>query len=119
MGFSRTAAARAAQTLRTGDQCFLYTTRGCFHNPNIDRGRVMGCGIVLGPVQQIEPVSIGRFEITHACPLEIRSVAPFRSGVDLGPLVPQLEVFPDPTQWAIRLRTTTLSLPEPDARTIA
>src|SRR6202051_2908697 len=33
---------REVSALEPGDQLFLYTTRGCFHNPTRDRGRVVG-----------------------------------------------------------------------------
>jgi hypothetical protein len=31
-----------AQQLSPGDVLLLYTTRGCYHNPSRDRGRVIG-----------------------------------------------------------------------------
>ncbi|HKF79950.1 MAG TPA: hypothetical protein VKB17_03920, partial [Thermoleophilaceae bacterium] len=38
--------ARSASALTLGDRLLLYTTRGCFHNPTRDRGRVIGAGEV-------------------------------------------------------------------------
>jgi hypothetical protein len=35
-----------AERLAAGDRLLLYTTRGCFHNPTRDRGRVIGVATV-------------------------------------------------------------------------
>jgi hypothetical protein len=37
-----------AQALQVDDRLFLYATRGCFHNPGRDLGRVIGTASVAG-----------------------------------------------------------------------
>jgi hypothetical protein len=105
-----------AAALEMGDELFIYTTRGCFHNPTRDRGRVMGLALVRSDVHDLaSPVVFGERSFTSGCTLDIQGVAPLRDGVELSPLVPQLHAFPDARAWSARLRQTLLRLDEHDA----
>jgi hypothetical protein len=102
--------------LEVGDELFIYTTRGCFHNPKGDRGRIMGLARVRSDVQDLaEPVVFGERRYTSGCTLDIQGVAPLRDGIELRPLVPQLHAFPDSRSWGIRLRQPPVRLDEHDA----
>jgi hypothetical protein len=105
-----------AGRLRAGDVLLLYTTRGTFHNPTRDRGRVIGEANVLARVEPLdEPVVFEGREYPIGCPLAIERLAPFRAGVELAPLVPTLESFPDPATWSARMRRPLVPLTSNDA----
>jgi hypothetical protein len=111
--------ARSAQAIQQGDEVLLYTTRGCFGNPTRDLGRVIGYATVASPVRALdEPVRFGERAFTEGCEFAIDGLAPFRTGVVLRDLVPQLAVFPDPKSWSVRLRRASLPLPPEDAELI-
>ncbi|GAA3065696.1 hypothetical protein GCM10017562_34570 [Streptomyces roseofulvus] len=105
-----------AQAVGEGDEVLLYTTRGCFRNPNRDRGRLMGRATVSSPVQPLpQPLHLSKRTFSAGCSLEIHSLAEWRGGLMLSDLVPQLQIFPDPTVWSVRMRRATLTLPPADA----
>jgi hypothetical protein len=119
MAFTESRAAEIRE-LRSGDRLFLYTSRGCYHNPTRDRGRVIGKAETTSAVTRLdEPIAIGNREFSYACDIELDSLAPFRKGVILADLVPRLEVFPDERSWSARMRRPLLVLPAKDARLIA
>src|SRR5262245_52569967 len=92
---------RSAEKLKPGDRLFLYTTRNCFHNPTIDRGRVVGEAEVLDNVRRRrEPLIILDRSFTHDCPIELRTLTAYRTGLELAPLVERLHAFPDKRSWA-------------------
>ncbi|MGH3322122.1 MAG: hypothetical protein ACRDN9_18505 [Streptosporangiaceae bacterium] len=102
--------------LVVGDEPLIFTTRGCWHNPSPDRGRVIGVADVTSPVTVYDkPVEIAGREFTRGCDIAARRLAPLREGVELAPLVPRLEAFPDGHGWGIRLRRPLLELPPADA----
>ncbi|MEV6696556.1 hypothetical protein AB0M68_05230 [Streptomyces sp. NPDC051453] len=99
-----------------GDEILLYTTRGCFRNPGRDRGRIMGLATATSEVAALPtPVSFGERDFTSGCTLQVHGLAPRHEGVILADLVPQLQVFPDPKTWSVRMRRASLRLPAPDA----
>lgn len=105
--------------LAGGDELYIFTTRGCWHNPSRDRGRVIGHAVVTSPVVAYDrPVEIAGREFTRGCGIEIRSLAPVREGVELAPLVPRLAAFPEGNGWGVRLRRPLLELPATDAALI-
>lgn len=107
--------AREAGRLRAGDALLLYTTRGTYHNPTRDRGRVIGEARVLAPVEPLpEPVVFEGRDYPIGCPLHIECLAPLRAGVELAPLVPTLESFPDPVTWSARMRRPLVPLTDSD-----
>lgn len=105
--------------LAVGDELFILTTRGCWHNPTRDRTRVIGRATVgTSVVAYDEPVIIAGRDFTRGCDITITSLAPYLAGVDLVPLVPQLGAFPDKRAgaWSIRLRRPLLEIPSTDAQ---
>jgi hypothetical protein len=110
MAFS---AARASdgKRLAVGDRLYLYTSRGCFHNPTRDRGRVIGEATVASELRALpETLLIGEREFAYTCDLELESLAPFRQGVVIANLVSDLKTFPDASTWSFKLRRPLLLL---------
>lgn len=104
-----------ASALEIGDELFIYTTRGCFHRPNRDRGLIVALALVSSDVRDLaEPVVFNEHRYTSGCALDIQGVAPLRDGVELRPLVPQLHAFPDGRAWSARLRQPPVPLDEHD-----
>lgn len=108
--------AREVADLKRGDELFLYTTRGCFHNPGRDRGRIIGVAKAASEVERLEPpLEVAGRSFGIGCRLTVRSLAPDGRGVELSPLVPQLDGFPNKTGWAPRLRRPLVPLSKRDA----
>lgn len=107
-----------ASKLEPGDQLILYTTRGCFHNPTRDRGRVVGSASVIAPAHDLEePVRFGEREFSVGVELEITKLLPRGEGIELAPLIPQLsESFPNPRAWSARLRRALVPVAPSDAK---
>ena len=104
---------RAARGLRPGDRLFLHATRGCFHNPTRNRGRVLGrAEIVSAPAPLERPAVFGGREFPLGVELRIETLARRGTGVELAPLVERLHVFPDLRSWSARMRR---ALVPPDA----
>ncbi|MER5413985.1 hypothetical protein [Streptomyces virginiae] len=111
-----TGRSKLAQSVNEGDEVLLYTTRGCFRNPTRDRGRLMGRATVSSPVRALpKPLRLAERSFSDGCSLNIHSLAQWREGLVLSDLVPQLQVFPDPAAWSVRMRTAALLLPAADA----
>jgi hypothetical protein len=105
-----------ARRLRPGDKLFLYATRGAFRNPTRDRGRIFGEAETTSSVASLKrPVRLAGREFTSGCRLAIEQLMPLRQGVELAPLVPKLEVFPDERSWPVRMRRTLVPLIRHDA----
>lgn len=118
MAFASRRASDAAR-VAIGDTLLLYTTRGCFHNPTRDLGRVIGRATVTSSVEALarSVVVMGR-EFQLGCTFELISLAPRREGVVLAELVAELTAFPNKRAWSARMRRPLLTLPDPDARLI-
>ena len=102
--------------LARGDGLFLYTSRGCFHNPTRDRGRVIGLARAASGVAALDPpVVLADREFAYGCDLDIESLAPLHVGVDLAAMVPELATFPNKTGWTTRLRRPLVPLETKDA----
>lgn len=115
MAFPATPRAEVAR-LAKGDQLFLYATRGAWHNPTRDRGRVIGRATVKSPVTAFDtPLEIAGMSFVSGCALRIDGLAPYPGGLELAPLVPSLDAFPNPTAWSIYLRRPLLQLSAKDA----
>ncbi|MCT9932029.1 hypothetical protein N5079_17650 [Planotetraspora sp. A-T 1434] len=105
--------------LKVGDDLFVLTTRGCWHNPTRDRTRVIGIATVVSEVVAYEqPVTLAGRDFTRGCGISLRALAPYRTGVDLAPLIPRLDAFPD-DNWSIRLRRPLLEISASDAGLLA
>lgn len=109
-------AARDAAGLSMDDALLIYTTRGCFHNPSRDRGRVIGRATVTSAVSTLDPpIRIGTTSFATGCSLRLEDLAPFGDGVDLASMVSQLSF---PSAWATYLRRTLVPLDTADAATL-
>ena len=107
--------AAEARALAPGDLLLVYTTRGCFHNPTRDRGRVVGEATVASAIEPLEqPVVFGQRQYPMGCRLALGGLAPRGQGVELAPLIPRLQAFPDPATWSVRMRRTVVPLPADD-----
>jgi hypothetical protein len=107
--------AREVAPLRVGDPLFLYTTRGCFHNPTRDRGRVIGIAEATSVAEQLDaPVEFAGREFSIGCHLRLSSLAPYGLGVELGPLVESMEIFANGSSWATRMRRPLVPLTNAD-----
>lgn len=107
---------REVSILEPGDQLFIHTTGTCFHSPNHDRSRIVGQAIARSrPVQLDTPVLLAGRSFELGCDIKIRSLAPFRDGVELPPLVPDLYTFRNNRGWMGKLRRPLLKLDERDA----
>lgn len=114
MAFPATPRAEVA-ALASGDRLFLYATRGAWHNPTRDRGRVIGTATATTAVRAFDvPIEIAGRAFHSGCDLRIDGLVPYPGGLELQPLVEQLEAFPRPHAWSIYLRRALLRLPEAD-----
>lgn len=114
MAFPATRRAEVA-ALAAGDELFLYATRGAWHNPTRDRGRVIGhAKAATAALALKEPLEIAGMKFESGCRLEVDGVVPYPGGVELAPLVPRLAAFPNPASWSIYLRRPLLRLPAQD-----
>ena len=107
---------REVNQLRVGDQLFLLTTRGCFHNPGRDATRIVGVATVVTPVMGLEPAVelVGR-SFPSGCDIDLVSLAPYLTGVELVPLVPRLDAFEGASAWGMRLRKPLVPISHKDA----
>ena len=105
-----------ARVLDTGDLLFLYTTRGAFHNPTRDRGRIAGRAVVLEPPQVFDDaMELAGLRFASGCPIDIDLLAPYLGGADLVELVPRMSTtFGAGDGWRARLRGTLLRVAEAD-----
>jgi len=116
MAFPATPRAEVA-ALAVGDRLFLYATRGAWHNPTRDRGRVIGVATAESPVRMLDqPIEIAGRSFVSGCNLSIDGVVPYPGGVELQPLVERLAAFPKPEAWSVYLRRALLALPPGDAK---
>lgn len=116
MAFPATPRAEVA-ALAVGDRLYLYATRGAWHNPTRDRGRIIGVATVASSVRMLDrPIEIAGRSFVSGCDLRIDKVVPYPSGVELQPLVERLAAFPKPQAWSIYLRRALLALPPADAK---
>jgi hypothetical protein len=119
MAFTPDRASAASAAISKDDELFLYATRGAFHNPTRDRGRIFGSAHATSGVEQLStPVALLGREFTHGLTFELRVLAPPLHGVELAELVPRLSSFPNKTGWAMSLRRPLLTLTSEDARLI-
>jgi hypothetical protein len=102
--------------LKAGDELFLVTNRGCFHNPARDRTRVIGHATVASDVAPLDPpVELVGRTFPRGCDLTLNSLAPYLTGVELANYVEQLDTFPDNVHWSIRLRRPLVPMSADDA----
>ncbi|MEU8073146.1 hypothetical protein AB0B20_25660 [Micromonospora sp. NPDC049151] len=105
--------------LAVGDRLFLYATRSAWHNPTRDRGRIFGWATAQSAVRELDqPVEIAGREFVSGCTLQIEGLAPYPGGVELQPMIEQLDAFPKRNAWSVYLRRALVVLPAADARLI-
>ena len=118
MAFEERRASDAAR-VDVGDMLLLYSTRGCFHNPTRDRGRVFGRAQATSRVEPLQaPVEVMGRSFPLGCTFDLLALAPRHEGVVLAELVARLAVFPNKAAWSATMRRPLLSLPANDAALI-
>jgi hypothetical protein len=110
-----------AARLAEGDTVLIYTTRGCFNNPRLDRGRVAGSATVTRSATVLtSPVRFGDREFTIGVRLSIDRLAAPRRGVVLADVVDRLGAsFPIARGWGAYLRRAIVPLVDDDAATLS
>ena len=101
-----------------GDRLFLYTTRGCFHSPGRDRGRVIGEATVASAISSLkEPIEFGEQSFPMGCSLDITGLAPRDEGPEMREMVGELNLFPNTNSksWGVRLRRVLAPIDKHDA----
>jgi len=106
----------ASAAISVGDELLLYATRGAFHNPRRDRGRIFGRAHATTPVEELmAPVALLDREFTSGFAFELDALAPPHQGVNLAELIRRLSTFPNKKGWAMRLRRPLVTLTPEDA----
>lgn len=108
---------REVDSLRNGDQLFIYTTRSCFRNPTRDRGRVIGLAVAAEAVHSLpEPIELARRVFSRGCSIDLKCLVPLGRGAELAPLVGDMHAFEAlGSAWSVGLRRALVSLDEHDA----
>lgn len=102
-----------------GDQLFLYTTRGCFHNPTRDRSRVIGRAVLTSDMAEVErPIQLAGRDYPFEAALRIDILAPAGHGVEMAQLTSLLSCFPSGKSWAPFLRRSTVPLTMADTEVL-
>ncbi|SEC38732.1 hypothetical protein SAMN04489844_2202 [Nocardioides exalbidus] len=102
-----------------GDVIYLYATRGAFHNPTRDKGRIFARAVVRGPVERTKaPLTFRDRVHPLLMPVSVERLAPALEGVDLADLVPRMTSFPKPETWSVYLRRSTCPLTPEDAKLV-
>ncbi|MBM0236532.1 hypothetical protein JNW88_04000 [Micromonospora sp. ATA32] len=115
MAFPATPRAAVA-ALAADDRLLLYATRGAWHNPTRDRGRIIGTATARSAARMLDaPIEIVGRTFVSGCDLRIDGLVPYPGGLELQPVVEQLSAFPKPEAWSIYLRRALLALPTSDA----
>jgi hypothetical protein len=108
---------REAGRLARGDRLLLYTTRGCFHNPTRDRGRIIGLATVKGRPRHLDdPVRFGNREFPIKVDLAFEVLVPRDEGLELAPLVRSLpRTFKNPDAWSASMRRALVPVDDAEA----
>jgi hypothetical protein len=109
-----------AERLAAGDRLLLYTTRGCFHNPTRDRGRVIGVATVKHAAKDLpEPIRFGEREFPIGVDFTFEMLVPRGEGVELAPIVGSLpKTFANPPAWSAALRRALVYFDDEEAEHI-
>ncbi|PNH86115.1 hypothetical protein CXZ05_03160 [Arthrobacter sp. AFG20] len=106
---------REVSALRPGDELFLLTTRGAYHSPNRDRTRVIGTASVQSEVSQLDPqVEIAGRTFASGCRIKLQTLAPCRTGPDIGLLAPQIHALRGQKNWGQLLRRALVPIDDSD-----
>lgn len=106
--------------LAKGDELFLVTTRNCYGRSGTDRTRIIGKAHASSDVIRFdEPLKLAGRRFDRGCDLTIETIAPFGTGLELQPLVPDLDVFPNKRAWGWSIRRSLVRLPAKDTQVLA
>jgi hypothetical protein len=96
------------------------TTRGCFHNPTRDRGRVIGvAGVKRAAKDLAEPIRFGDREFPIGVEFAFKSLVPRDEGLELAPMIADLpKTFANPRAWSATLRRALVPLDNGEAQQI-
>ena len=96
---------------------YLYTTRGCFHSPTRDRGRVIGKATATSAIEELdEPYVLRDRSFPIGCDVRLTSLARARAGAELVPLREKMKGIPAaPGAFAMSLRQPLVRLGPGDA----
>lgn len=112
--------ARRVQQLAVGDEAFLYTTRGAYRNPSLDRSRLVGHVTLTSPVRTSDQENfISGREASHFASISLNRLAAFRSGIDFRLLVEQLDLTRNRLHWGQMLRQSPVAISIADAVLLA
>jgi hypothetical protein len=118
MAFPVTRRRRTLTELNAGDVLYLYATRGAFHNPTRDRGRVIGRATVNESLHNLDvPFTLGERVFPVGCTIVVQTLAPRREGVDLVSWRERLRGLPTAAgAYQMALRQPLLRLTAADGR---
>jgi hypothetical protein len=87
------------RALAAGDRLYLYATRGAWRNPT--RGRIFALAKAVSAARVLdEPVEISGRRFVSGCKLVLDGVVPFPGGLELQPLVGELDHSQSPRRGA-------------------
>lgn len=109
------------RALRTGDQLFLNTTRGCFGTSGRDRGRIVAQGEVRSRAVALDnPVEFAKRTFPVGCDIQFTEAAARQEGPEIAPFVPEMDLFRGTEKrWSIRLRRPLAPLTPRDAEILS
>lgn len=107
--------------LAPGDRLFLYTTQGCFGNPNRDVGRVIAQGWARSSVRKLDKsLHLAGRRFSAGCAVEFKTVTAWRTGLVFKSLRSNLRFFDGAGEyWSFRLRRPLVRLDKADATVLA
>jgi hypothetical protein len=109
--------AREVRRLHSGDRVLLYAAQKAFAGQK-GGGKLIAAGDATTDVEPLdEEVSIGGRTYALGAKLDIAGVAEYGEGVEVAPMVSQLEIFrpyKQPNSWPPLLRRPLLRLPQGD-----
>ena len=107
---------REVAALREGDELFLLTTRGAFHNPTRDRTRIIGTAVVTTSVARFDDaLELAGRTFESGCSIEVTSLTPYLEGVELAPLADKLDTLRGKAHWGMLLRRPLVPIALADA----
>lgn len=106
---------REVSALQPGDELVLLTTRGAYHNPTRGRTRIIGTATVKSKVTQLNPqVKIAGRTFVSGCRIKLKTLAPYSTGPEIGPLAPQIHALRGQKNWGMLLRKPLVPIDDSD-----
>jgi hypothetical protein len=100
-----------------GDRFGLYITRGAFHNPSRHQAQIVALGRIGSEVRS-QPVTVAGEKFTRVCDLSVEAELPFQEGLNVRPLVKDLDFIKNKKSWSTYVWRTLVNVPDPDFRKI-